>query len=143
MSILESKSLQNTKNQKLRNYFTIQTTSYKSFLRLFDRSETLEDFEFGDTGYKKEGYINEKIFNDLHRVGDILDFDYDSEEPIIFKAKIDGMEIEFIGNYQTRQFRVYGEDFKLRILISKMIESNADNPDSYIYSEIQPTYDSI
>lgn len=118
----------------------VQTASYKSFLHLFDRNETLEDFEFGDTGYKKEGYVDKKIFNSLHRVEDILNFDYDSDEPIIFNAKIDKIEIEFIGNYAVCQYKVCGEDFKLRVLINKMIELNTYNPDSYIYSKIAPLY---
>ncbi|RFS13509.1 hypothetical protein [Emticicia sp. C21] len=138
MNTYNGKSSQNTKNKKLKTYITIQTTTYKSFLCLFDRNGILEDFEFGDTGYKKEGYVDEKIFNGLHTVGDILDFEYDSDEPIVFNAKIDQLEIKFIG----RQFRVYGENFRLRILINKIVELNAYNPDTYVYSKIQPMHDS-
>ncbi len=143
MSSCERTAFQNTKGQKLKSYIIIHTNSYKSFLQLFDRNELLEDFEFGDTGYKREGYVDEKIFNGLHRVGNILDFDYDSEEPIIFNAKIYKLEIELIGTYQVRQYRVFGEDFKLRVLINKMVELNAYDPDSYIHSEIQQMYASI
>jgi len=124
------------------HFVTIKTNSFKSFLQLFDKNEILEDFEFGCTGYPKEGYVDEKIFNGLHRVEDILNFDYDSDWPVIFNAKINKMEIEFIGiTYHERYYKVCGEYFKLRILIDKMIELNAFEPEFYIYSDVSQVYE--
>ncbi|RYU93478.1 hypothetical protein [Emticicia agri] len=124
----------------MKTQLIIKTSSFKSFLQLFDRNEIVKDFVFGDTGYKSEGYVDEKIFNGLHRVEDILNSDYDSDGPTIFSAVIDKMEVELLNDYPVQQYKVCGEDFRLRGLINKVIELNTYAPDTYSYSAIEPLY---
>lgn len=119
----------------------IQTHSLKSFLQLFDRNDRLQNFEYGDTGYKKEGYVDERIFNGLHRVEDILTFDYDFTGYLIFQAEINSLAIELESDYSIQKYKVCGEYLKLRNLINKMIELNAYNAGSYIYSYICQVYE--
>ncbi|GAB3503261.1 hypothetical protein GCM10027442_04020 [Emticicia fontis] len=105
----------------------------------------MENFEYGTTGYKNEGWVDERIFNGLHTIEDILNFNEDTIEPVIFSANINKMEVEYLGDdhYPVQEYKVHGEDFKLKGLINKIIEWNAYESDSYVYSEIQPVYDSI
>lgn len=127
----------------MKYFITIETNSFISFLQLFNKNNTLESFEFGETRYKREGFVDGKIFNGLNRIEDILNFDYDFPNPVIFIARIDEMDVEFINNFHAEYYKVYGEDFKLRVLINKMIELNAYNPESYVYSEIRTLYNII
>lgn len=120
----------------------VQTTSLKSFLQLFDKSEILENFELFDMEYKESSLIDETVFQGNNTVENILSLDSDFKGYIIFKAEINNLTIELVADHPIQKYHLSGEDFQLRLLMNKMIELNCYQQDRYMFSEISPFYNS-
>ena len=107
----------------------ITAMDFINFLELFNSSDKIEGLQFGDTGYKREGFIEESILNGNHTIEAMLNLNYKFDGLIAFEGKI--------GEYQIRldprmdrsfAFQIESDHKSLRNLEYRILERNAYKP---------------
>jgi len=104
----------------------IRTIYFIKFLDLFSTWDKIEGLQFGDTRYKREGYIDHSILNGNHTIEAMLNLNYKFDGLIGFEGKI--------GEYQIRlnprmdknlEFQIEANQNSLGNLEYRVIEKNA------------------
>lgn len=113
----------------------ITAKSLKHFLSLFEPNAYLTNIELGDTWHPTTGFVNEEILKGKSRISELIDFDYDFEGLVLFKAELMNMAIELIDDQnsqsQLETYHVTANSDQLQQLANKIIEKNAYDPESY------------
>jgi hypothetical protein len=104
----------------------IRTTYFIEFLKLFNPSHKIDKLQFGDTRYKREGFIDQGILDGTHTIQAILNLNYDFDGLIGFAGKIGEYQIKLIPRMNGNlEFLIEAEQNNLRNLEYKVIERNA------------------
>jgi len=104
----------------------IITTDFIKFLDLFNSWDKIEGLQFGDTRYKREGFIDHSILNGNHTIEAILNLNYKFDGLIGFEGKIGKYQIQLKPRMDKKlEFQIEADHNSLRNLEYKVIERNA------------------
>jgi len=108
---------------------TIKTKDFIAFLKLFKSDEKIEGLQFGDTLYKREGWIDASILNGEHTVDAIVQLNYSFDGLQGFMGELDEYQIHMKPRRdEYLEFEIESSESQLRDLEYKVIEKNAYFP---------------
>lgn len=116
----------------------VTTDEIISFLQLFPLNDKITGLQFGDTRYKKEGWIDEKILKGNHTVQAILDLEYTFDGLALFTGELGEYKIDLKSKDNSRfEFEIESNEITLRSLEYKIIEQNALQPNLFLFDYIK------
>lgn len=117
---------------------SISTKHFIKFLKLFGEKGSIDGLQFGDTLYRKEGWIDQSILNGNYTIEGILSLDYEFDGLQGFNGNIIGYSIQLVPKTsQALEFIVETDINKLRDLECRIIEKNAYTPELFKFKYLK------